>query len=173
MRVLGRRQLILATLRLQSLILTGRPLSSSAFSLQMSSSTQMKTIDSHLHVWANPSEAKQYPYFPTQEPPPNLATKAATMELLESMTQSNVQGSLIVQPINHKFDHSYVAAAIKAHPDKFKGMMLHDPSLPLNEALGKLEEMKSLGFVGVRYNPYLWPEGELMSNDVGSEVFKR
>jgi len=133
----------------------------------------MKIIDSHLHIWATPKEAITYPYFQSQEPPPSLSTQASADALLESMSLANVQGSLIVQPINHKFDHSYVTAAIKAHPDKFKGMMLHDPSLPLKDALVTLEELSSLGFVGVRFNPYLWPEGETMSNAVGLEVFKR
>jgi len=166
MRLPSRRQFFLASLRLQSLILTNK-YSASALILPM------KTIDSHLHVWATPEEAAKFPYFPSQEPPANLETKASLNALLETMNDANVQGSLIVQPINHKFDHSYVANALKEHPDKFKGMMLHDPSMDLDTALAKLEELKALGFVGVRYNPYLWSEGEEMSNSVGSEVFKR
>jgi len=84
-----------------------------------------------------------------------------------------VDGALIVQPINHKFDHSYVSNAMKQYPDKFKGMLLHDPSLPSKLAVERLEELVLAGFVGVRFNPYLWPEGELMSDSCGLEVYKR
>lgn len=91
------------------------------------------------------------------------------------MNDAGVDGALIVQPINHKFDHSYVANAMKKYPDRFKGMLLHDPSLSPELAVERLEELVLAGFVGVRFNPYLWPEGELMSKDEGCglAVYKR
>ena len=135
-----------------------------------------KVIDSHLHVWASRDEAdKSYPYATGQEPPQNLADKASTSELLKQMDQARVDGALIVQPINHKFDHTYVEAAIREHPSKLKGMLLLDPSLPPAEAVQRLEELALKGFVGVRFNPYLWPEGHLMSEKggCGEAVLKR
>ena len=91
------------------------------------------------------------------------------------MNNAGVDGALIVQPINHKFDHSYVANAMKEHPTKFKGMMLHDPSLSSKLAVERLEELVLSGFVGVRFNPYLWPEGKLMSENggCGLAVYRR
>lgn len=29
------------------------------------------------------------------------------------------------------------------------------------------------GYKGVRFNPYLWPEGETMTNELGREMYKR
>lgn len=29
------------------------------------------------------------------------------------------------------------------------------------------------GYRGVRFNPYLWPEDETMTNDLGREMYKR
>lgn len=106
------------------------------------------------------------------------------------MKQANVDGALIVQPINHQYDHRYVAQAMKDHPDKFKGMLLFDPSLGLglqdqNLALARLEELVLEGFVGVRFNPYLFPadadadagaggQSSVMSqNQAAVAVFKR
>ncbi|GAU17754.1 hypothetical protein TSUD_171420 [Trifolium subterraneum] len=63
-----------------------------------------KIIDSHLHVWASPQEASKFPYSPGQEP--NLPGHVDF--LLQCMEEAGVDGALIVQPINHKFDHSYV-----------------------------------------------------------------
>ena len=118
-----------------------------------------KVIDSHLHVWASAEEAKAaFPYAEGQEPPEALRNRASTTELLKRMDDSGVDGALIVQPINHKFDHSYVAHALKTHPTRFKGMLLHDPSLATDEAVSRLEDLALQGFVGVRFNPYLWPK---------------
>lgn len=91
------------------------------------------------------------------------------------MTKAKVDGALIVQPINYKYDHSYVTSAIERYPTKFKGMLLHDPSLDKDGALSRLEELVLKGFVGVRFNPYLWPEGKLMSEEGGAgvAVYKR
>ena len=116
-------------------------------------------IDSHLHVWADSNEAaKKYPYEEGQEPPESLSDVASVAELCKQMENAGVDGALIVQPINHKFDHSYVSAAMKSYPDKFKGMLLHDPSLSPDMAVTRLEELALQGFVGVRFNPYLWPQ---------------
>eukprot|EP00980_Cylindrotheca_fusiformis_P011075 scaffold2551_cov113-Cylindrotheca_fusiformis.AAC.14 len=137
-----------------------------------------KIIDSHLHVWANSQEAKsKYPYANGHDPPESLAECASKSALLEKMTLAGVDGSLIVQPINHKFDHSYVTSAIEEHPDRFKGMLLHDPNLSSEEAVSQLENLALKGFVGVRFNPYLWPakgDGwERMSEGAGAAVYKR
>jgi len=58
------------------------------------------------------------------------------------------------------------------------GMMLHDPALQKEQAITRLEELALKGFVGVRYNPYLWDKvGEQqwspMSEGAGLAVYKR
>ncbi|KAL7460768.1 hypothetical protein ACHAXS_001212 [Conticribra weissflogii] len=144
--------------------------------------TAAKVIDSHLHIWATASESTSgYPYSsPEQIPPHNLRNVASPSALLEQMSKAGVDGSLIVQPINHKFDHSYVKNAIKTYPDKFKGMMLFDPSLSSKMAIVRLEELVLAGFVGVRFNPYLWPDAQPMSgkcedgtDGAGMAVYRR
>jgi predicted TIM-barrel fold metal-dependent hydrolase len=121
-----------------------------------------KIIDSHLHVWADSDEASEqgFPYAESQNPPDSLRDVASTASLLKQMNANSVTGSLIVQPINHKFDHSYVIKAIEKHPDRFKGMLLHDPSLSPEDAVSRSEDLALKGFVGVRFNPYLWPKSE-------------
>ena len=142
--------------------------------MTMSSSSHAFTvIDSHLHVWATAEEASNFPYAgEDQTPPSSLQNEASPEKLLEQMKAAKVDGALIVQPINHKFDHSYVTNAIKKYPNKFKGMLLHDPSLPSKLAVQRLELVLA-GYVGVRFNPYLWSEGELMSTGAGLDVYKR
>ena len=143
--------------------------------------TTPKVIDSHLHVWASTTEASTggFPY--VQEPPESLKDRASIAELLQQMDANSVDGALIVQPAIHKFDHSYVLSAIQSHSDRFKGMLLHDPSLSPTDAVSRLEDLALQGFVGVRFNPYLWPKLEeeqesswaLMSQGAGLAVYKR
>lgn len=145
--------------------------------------TAPKVIDSHLHVWASTAEASTggFPY--VQEPTESLKDRASVQELLQQMDVNGVDGALLVQPAIHKFDHSYVLSAIQSHSDRFKGMLLHDPSLSTIDAVNRLEDLSLQGFVGVRFNPYLWPvleesqEGRasMMSqaNGAGLAVYKR
>ncbi len=140
--------------------------SSRSFSTSTSTSAlnmKPKTIDSHLHVWATEAESTTYPYASIhQTPPPSLIDISSTTSLLTQMKEHGVDGALIVQPINHQYDHRYVSNAIETYPDKFKGMMLFDPSTSINngdEAVSRLEELVLKGFVGVRFNPYLF-EGD-------------
>ena len=66
----------------------------------------MKIIDSHLHVWADDKEAAES--FPYDQPPPESIQNIATPDaLLAQMDKAKVDGALIVQPINHKYEHSY------------------------------------------------------------------
>jgi hypothetical protein len=39
-----------------------------------------------------------------------------------------VSGALVVQPANHQWDHSYVSSVLAAHPTKFVGCLLADPT---------------------------------------------
>uniref|UniRef100_A0A061RAH3 Catalytic hydrolase n=1 Tax=Tetraselmis sp. GSL018 TaxID=582737 RepID=A0A061RAH3_9CHLO len=125
-------------------------------------------LDSHLHVWADKGQAASFP-FPGGEPPyPGNAEL-----LLDSMKESDVHGALIVQPANHKFDHSYVSSVLARYPGKFVGCLLADPT----ENGGGVDELDRLitqeGYRAVRFNPYLWPEDQSMANEVGRAMFKR
>ncbi|KAL6983963.1 hypothetical protein U1Q18_017336 [Sarracenia purpurea var. burkii] len=129
-----------------------------------------KVIDSHLHVWASPQEAADtYPYFAGQEP-----TLPGHVDfLLECMVEAGVDGALIVQPINHKFDHSYVTSVLKKYPTKFVGCCLANPA----EDGSGLEQLEHLilkdGYRAVRFNPYLWPSGQQMTNENGKAMFAK
>ncbi|KAJ0038011.1 hypothetical protein Pint_23767 [Pistacia integerrima] len=131
--------------------------------------SSIKTIDSHLHVWASPEEAAdKYPYFPGQEPtlPGNVDF------LLQNMAEASVDGALIVQPINHKFDHSLVTSVLKKYPTKFVGCCLANPAED-GSGIKQLEQLVKDGFRAVRFNPYLWPSGQQMTNEVGKAMFSR
>ncbi|GJX97870.1 4-sulfomuconolactone hydrolase [Tanacetum coccineum] len=129
-----------------------------------------KIIDSHLHVWASPQEAKdKYPYVPGQEP-----TLRGNFDfLLDCMGEAGVDGALVVQPINHKFDHSYVTSVLKKHPSKFVGCCLANPA----EDGSGIQQLEHLiltdGYRAVRFNPYLWPSGQQMTNDIGKAMFSK
>ncbi len=112
----------------------------------------MAKIDSHLHVWALDDE--RYPM-----PPGRVPNVSGDVErLLASMDEAQVDGALIVQPIFHGFDHGYVNEAIKAHPDRFKGMALINPQRM--DAVDQLDHLVTdKGYRGVRFNPAMWVLG--------------
>ncbi|CAH2059263.1 unnamed protein product, partial [Thlaspi arvense] len=129
-----------------------------------------RVIDSHLHIWASPQEvAATYPYFPGQEP-----TLTGDVDfLLKNMEEARVDGALIVQPINHKFDHSLVTSVLKKYPSKFVGCCLANPA----EDGSGIKQLENLvlesNYRAVRFNPYLWPSGQKMTNAVGKAMFSK
>lgn len=78
-----------------------------------------------------------------------------------------MEGALIVQPGNHLYDHSYVASVLRKHPDKFVGCALVNPTLEAASAAAEVERLALQdGFRALRFNPYLWPDGRRMSDEV-------
>mmetsp|Transcript_11327 Transcript_11327/g.16709 ORF Transcript_11327/g.16709 Transcript_11327/m.16709 type:complete len:370 (-) Transcript_11327:34-1143(-) len=133
---------------------------------------QLRIIDSHLHVWGNGKEP--FAFAAGQDPPNSLKETSSAESLLEQMGAAPfpVSGALIVQPINYKFDHSYVKSCMDKWPQNFKGMCLANPSLSPAEAAENIRNLASQGFCAIRFNPYLWPSGEKMSNEVGDAMCK-
>ena len=126
-----------------------------------------KVIDSAVHVWSNGQ-----PPYPWAVAPPEELTTTATYEALTASAQAaGVAGALIVQPANHNFDHSYVTAALRAHPDLYRGMCLANPTLEPEAAVAELARLHAEGFVGVRFNPYLFRDG--MDSPVGHALYKK
>ncbi|GAV71325.1 Amidohydro_2 domain-containing protein [Cephalotus follicularis] len=135
-----------------------------------SSLSKTKIIDSHLHVWATPQQAAdKYPYFPGHEPslPGNVDF------LLQCMEEAGVDGALIVQPINHKFDHSLVTSVLQKYPTKFVGCCLANPAEDISGAKQLEQLVLQDGYRAVRFNPYLWPSGQQMTNEVGKAMFSK
>ncbi|MEX0760859.1 MAG: amidohydrolase family protein [Dehalococcoidia bacterium] len=126
----------------------------------------MKRIDSHLHVWAD--DPARYPYRSGSEP----KVPADAELLLRLMDESGVDGALIVQPIVHGFDHTYVNETLARWPDRFTGMALIDPRDEDPPALLEQLILKN-GYRGVRLNPRLWPEGRHMDDEIGDALFKK
>ena len=119
-------------------------------------------IDAHVHIWGT-GEAP-FPYAASAPlPPAGMQASSDAAALLHQLDCAGVAGALIVQPIHYMFDHSYVAQAIACSP-RLKGIALLDP---LAEPQF-LESIKQMGFVGVRFNPTLWPKQQKDAESLGS-----
>jgi predicted TIM-barrel fold metal-dependent hydrolase len=129
--------------------------------------TVPKVIDSAIHLWS--TGAEPYPW--VNAPPTNLASAATPEVYLKSARAAGVSGALVVQPANHLFDHSYVAAALKDHGDFFRGMCLANPKLATADAVKDLEGLANAGFVGVRFNAGMFEGG--LTSEVGRALYKR
>jgi predicted TIM-barrel fold metal-dependent hydrolase len=105
--------------------------------------------------------------------PPAPTDKLGSAEvLLEGMREANVQGFMIVQPIFHGFDHSYVTHCIEKYPAPFKAMLLIDPTLSVEAAVAEVRRLHAAGYIGVRINSGQWSnKGTQIDDEVGRAVF--
>jgi len=120
-------------------------------------------------VWSN---GKQ-PYPWAVAPPPEMADTATYDRLYDTARAAGVAGALIVQPVNHKFDHSYTDAALQAHPEFFKGMGLLDPSLSPVAGVAVVDALHARGYVGVRFNAGAFSEHGGVASPTGQAVYAR
>ncbi|GAB5029448.1 amidohydrolase family protein [Nannochloropsis oceanica] len=128
-----------------------------------------RLIDSHHHVWTDGEEP--FPYANGQSAPPGLQDSGTAEKFLTLAAAAGVERSLIVQPILYLYDHSYVRSVLQAHPGKFEGMLNANPTLSPEAAAAAIVRLHGEGFKSIRFNPYIWPAGEKMDNDVGRAMF--
>lgn len=112
-------------------------------------------IDTHMHVWAE--DLRKFPFahpFEKNLKPPRVA---ATVELLlKEMDASGVSHCVLVQTIYHGWDNRYLAECLKAHPKRFRGHGLIDPTDP--KVAEKLAYwVKEQGLAGMRFSPIYYP----------------
>ncbi|KAI8464534.1 MAG: hypothetical protein J3K34DRAFT_526120 [Monoraphidium minutum] len=155
----------------------GATLSLPASSKRVAAAAAMSRIDAHVHVWAPADQQGRFPYAgallgaKSAGPEPPLPGDAEL--LLGELDAAGVGGALIVQPGNHLYDHSYVISVLEAHPQRFAGCLLADPR-PGGGGAAEIERLhRAHGFRAVRFNPYLWPEGEGMANEVGRAMYQK
>mmetsp|Transcript_99028 Transcript_99028/g.288826 ORF Transcript_99028/g.288826 Transcript_99028/m.288826 type:complete len:367 (-) Transcript_99028:124-1224(-) len=130
-------------------------------------------IDSHLHIWSPDTE--NYPF---DTPPPehlNTDGRATSENFVKLMDEAEVDRAIIVQPINYGQDYRYLTAAMDAYGGRLLGVFVADPTVPAEEAAAWIQQRKEshAGWVGVRFNPYKWPESSSdgMADAVGKAMF--
>ncbi|MHB1417439.1 MAG: amidohydrolase family protein, partial [Chloroflexota bacterium] len=108
----------------------------------------MEIIDSHLHVWSDDRE--RYPWRPV----PWFAAPSlpGSVELLLRLqAEAGVSKTVIVQPSNYGYDHSYVLDCCRRYPGRFAAVCLVEPEAP--DAPAQLEQLVAAGCGGLRLRP--------------------
>lgn len=86
------------------------------------------------------------------------------------MQTASVSHTLLVQPINYQFNHTYLLDSIASYPGHLSAIALADTSLPPTEAASQLEALVTLHkFKGVRINPSFTSTG-LQSDSVSAVI---
>ena len=124
-----------------------------------------KVIDTATHVWGN--GGADFPF--AIDPPPELKDNSGVGDLKALMDTSGVATTLITQPINYKFDHSYLDSILDRQ--RFYGIFLINPQLSIDDGCNAINRFKDKGYVGMRLNPALFVEGESMSSDRGLALY--
>jgi len=110
-----------------------------------------RLIDTHMHVWAEDLERFPFshPYQPNYKPPRHAATAEA---VVREMDEFGITHCVLVQTIFHGWDNRYLVHCLKAHPGRFRGHGLIDPTDP--KVADKLEFwVREHGLVGMRMSP--------------------
>lgn len=141
----------------------------------MAESMLPRRIDSHLHVWTPDIEK-----FPSANAPPEHLNKdgfASYERFVSLMDDSGVESAVLVQPVNYGQDYSYLVQAMNDYPGRLRGVFVADPTVGADKAGEWMESLvrSHPGWVGVRFNPYKWPEGSPhgMADDVGVALFRK
>lgn len=110
----------------------------------------LATLDGHAHVWD-----RTCTYVPGARYRP--AYQAPVGGYLRLLDAHGVERALLVQPSFLGTDNGYLAAATRAHPDRFRGIALIDPDVTDTEA----DDLAAAGIVGLRYNLLSLPPARL------------
>jgi predicted TIM-barrel fold metal-dependent hydrolase len=105
-------------------------------------------IDAHAHVFVRGLKtAIDSRYVPNYD--------ASWETLLETAAQNGVNRAVIQQPYFLGFDNSYLLGALRARPDRFRGVPWISPSVEVGET--EWEDMARLGVRGLRFPIYGLP----------------
>ncbi|MBY0230109.1 MAG: amidohydrolase [Gemmataceae bacterium] len=108
-------------------------------------------IDTHMHVWSDDPDRFPFahPFDPKYKPP---KLPASVGRVVKEMDDHGVSHCVLVQTVCHGWDNRYLIHCLKAHPKRFRGQGLIDPTDP--KVADKLAElMKAPGMAGVRFSP--------------------
>lgn len=129
-------------------------------------------IDSHMHVWSG--DLVRFPFAHPYDAKFKAPKTAATVELLvDEMDKHGIAHCVLVQTICHGWDNSYLAACVKAHPKRFAGQGLIDPTA--DDVAEKLEFwVKRHGLAGMRFSPmYYKGKDEWLNAKATDAVWKK
>ncbi len=104
-------------------------------------STSVRAIDCHAHVFR-----RDLPMPDRRRAPAGY--DATIDDYLNTLDTHGMSHGVLVQPSFLGTDNSYLVAALRAHPDRLRGVVVVEPGIPVDE----LQALASAGAVGIRLN---------------------
>jgi predicted TIM-barrel fold metal-dependent hydrolase len=129
-------------------------------------------VDTHMHVWSG--DLQRFPFAHPYEPEFKPPAVAATVELLtEEMDRFGITHCVLVQTIYHGWDNRYLVECGKAHPRRFRGHGLVDPTDP--RVAEKLDYwVREHGLAGMRFSPiYYKGRDDWLTSTAANALWKK
>lgn len=129
-----------------------------------------RTVDSHVHVWANTSaDFARFPFAPGANVPANLDASMET--LLARMAAQHVERTVLIQVIHYKWDNRYLVDCLRRFPGKFSGVCRVNPEDPA--APDHLSDWTAQGCRGLRLSPAADAAGDWFRSPLMPPLWKR
>jgi predicted TIM-barrel fold metal-dependent hydrolase len=106
-----------------------------------SRSAPVTAIDCHAHVFR-----RDLPMPDRRRAPAGY--DATVEDYLHALDTHGMSHGVLIQPSFLGTDNSYLVAALRAHPERLKGVAVVEPDIPVDE----LQTLASAGVVGIRLN---------------------
>jgi predicted TIM-barrel fold metal-dependent hydrolase len=106
-----------------------------------SRSAHVTAIDCHAHVFR-----RDLPMPDRRRAPAGY--DATVEDYLHALDTHGMSHGVLIQPSFLGTDNSYLVAALRAHPERLKGVAVVEPDIPVDE----LQTLASAGVVGIRLN---------------------
>ena len=110
-------------------------------------------IDAHAHVW----DASCRPVPGARYHPGYIAP---TYDFLRILDAHGIAQAVLVQPSFLGADNRYLLDALRAHPDRLRGIVVLEPGISADA----MDDMTALGVIGLRYNLLSLPPAELATD---------
>jgi L-fuconolactonase len=125
-------------------------------------------IDAHTHIWSGDDQT--YPRASLQNSPPP-AKSASAEDLIGTLDELGIAGAICIQPSLYRYDHGYLNAMLRLHPNRIAGVCLVDP-LSASGPQQLRQFVQEHGYRGLRLNAIATSNPDWLDGPSGAPLWQ-